>query len=140
MTTAIDTNVIISLWDQDEALSSTARSALEKAFRLGNLIVAAPVFSELMAGQRRTEQFLDSFLRETGISVEWVLDQAVWRLAGRAFQTYAATRRMRRDSGPRRIPADFVIGAHAMSGGFNLLTFDGGIHRKAFPGIRITEL
>ena len=42
MTTAIDSNVVIALWDKDPALSLAAQNALEAAFRRGTSIAAAP--------------------------------------------------------------------------------------------------
>ena len=48
MTTAIDTNVFVALWDEGPAVTSAARTALEAAFQRGNLTVAAPVFAELL--------------------------------------------------------------------------------------------
>jgi predicted nucleic acid-binding protein len=47
MTTPVDTNVIVALWDKDLSLSSAAQSALDEALGHGGLIVAAPVFAEL---------------------------------------------------------------------------------------------
>ena len=41
MTTAIDSNVIIALWDRDEAISRAAQSALDAALGGGRLILAA---------------------------------------------------------------------------------------------------
>jgi predicted nucleic acid-binding protein len=140
MTTAIDTNVIVALWDRDPALSAAAQSALDSALRVGNLIIAAPVFSELMAAPGRDERFLDLFLRDTGIAVDWDLDEATWRSAGRAYQAYAAGRRRQRDAGPSRILADFLIGAHALRGRSRLLTLEAGIYRKAFPGLAIARI
>ena len=140
MTTAIDTNVVVALWDRDSALNAVAQSALDSAFRAGNLIMAGPVFSELMAAPGRDEGFLDLFLRDTGISVEWDLDEATWRSAGRAYQAYATKRRNQRDAGPRRILADFLIGAHALRRGFRLLTLDERIYRKAFPRLPIARI
>ena len=137
MTTAIDTNVVIALWDQDAALSQAAQTALEKAFRRGALVVAAPVFSELIAAPGRTENFVASFFEETSIAVDWALSEAVWRSAGRAFQSYAERRRKQRDSGARRILADFLIGAHALAGGYRLLTLDKGLYRAAFPRLTV---
>jgi len=139
MTTSVDTNVLVALWDRNDALNSTARVALDAALRRGNLVLAAPVFSELMAAPNRDEGFLDAFLRDTGIAVDWNLDQSVWRLAGKAFQAYAAGRRKQREGVPRRILADFLIGAHALRRGFGLLTLDDGIYRKAFPDLAITR-
>jgi hypothetical protein len=63
MTTAIDTNVVITLWDKDSALSSAAQNALETAFNRATLVAAAPVFAELIAVPGHSEAFVDSFLR-----------------------------------------------------------------------------
>ena len=113
MTTSVDTNVIVALWDRDPAVSSSAQKALDDALEHGSLVLSAPVFAELIAAPGRTEAFLNTFCSDTGIHVEFDLDEEIWRLAGRAFQAYASRRRKQRDPGPRRILADFVIGAHA---------------------------
>ena len=85
MTTAIDSNVLIALWNEDDTLNTQARSALDTALARGSLVVAAPVFAELLAAPSRSEAFLDSFCKETGIAVDWNLNEATWRAAGRAF-------------------------------------------------------
>ena len=102
MTTAIDTNILVALWNENDSLNTLARSALDAALGRGSLVIAAPVFAELLAAPSRDEAFLDSFFRETGISVDWNLDEAVWRTAGRTFQLYIARRRKQTGSGPRR--------------------------------------
>jgi predicted nucleic acid-binding protein len=140
MTTAIDTNVVIALWDKDETLSEAAQTALETAFARGNLVVAGPVFAELIAAPGRTEKFVSSFLDETGIGVDWDLGESVWRSAGRAFQSYADRRRKQRDSGARRILADFLIGAHAHIRNYRLLTLDERLYRAAFPTLTIETI
>ena len=140
MTTAIDTNIIVALWDKDPTLSLAAQTALETAFNRGGLAVSAPVFAELMAAPGRTETFVSSFLEETGIVVEWELGEAVWRSAGRAFRSYAERRRKQRDSGTRRILADFLIGAHAEKRGYRLLTLDERLYRAAFPSITVETI
>ena len=136
MTTAIDTNVIVGLWDPDPVLSGPARAALEAAFGRGTLVVAAPVFAELMAAPGRSGDFISSFLADTSIAVDWNLDEKIWRHAGRAFQRYAEKRRrQQRGSGARRILADFLIGAHADVRGYRLLTLDERLYRSAFPSL-----
>lgn len=137
MTTAIDTNVIVALWDDDPAISVAAEAALEAAFRRGGLVVAAPVFAELIAAPGRTEGFVSSFLEENGIAIDWDLLEPIWRSAGRAFQAYAEGRRKQRDHGTRRLLADFLIGAHAHVRGYRLLTLDEGLYRAAFPTLKI---
>lgn len=140
MTTAIDTNVLVALWDKDEAVNSAAQAALDAALRGGRLVIPAPVFAELMACPGRSEVFLDAFLKDTGISVGWDLDEAVWRTAGRAFQRYAARRSKERGSAPRRTLADFLIGAYASERHCHLLTLDDRLYRVSFPDLPITRV
>jgi len=137
MTTAIDTNVIVALWANDPALSLAAQTALEAAFRRGSLVVAAPVFAELIAAPERTAAFVSSLLEENGIVIDWNLNEPIWRAAGRAFQAYAERRRQQRDHGTRRILADFLIGAHAQIRGYRLLSLDERLYRAAFPTLKI---
>ena len=137
MTTAIDTNIIVALWDHDARVSSAAQSALDAALGQGPLVVGAPVFAELMAAPGRSEGFLDSFFRDTGIILDWNVNESIWRAAGQAFAKYATRRRKQGDSGPRRILADFLIGAHAAESGYRLLTLDDRLYRAAFPGLSI---
>lgn len=140
MSTAIDSNVFVAFWDSDDALNSLARSALNAAWNRGSLVVAAPVYAELLAFPGRTEAFLDSFFSETHVAVDWEMDQTIWRTAGRAFQNYAARRRKQRDSAPRRILADFLIGAHALRRGYRLLTLNSGLYKAAFPRLPVITI
>lgn len=140
MITAIDTNVVVALWDRDPNLSLAAQSALDRALGRGGLIISAPVFAELLACPGRDEAFLDVFLKDTGIAVDWDLEKSVWRVAGRAFQAHASRRRRQGDSGPRRILADFLIGAHAVGRDCELLTLDDRLYRAAFPRLRIGKV
>jgi predicted nucleic acid-binding protein len=139
VTTAVDTNVIIALW-QESSISSAAEMALESAFSRGGLVVAAPVFAELLAAPTRTERFVVSFLQENMIAVDWDLSEPIWRSAARAFQSYAERRRKQRDQGTRRLLVDFIIGAHAQVNGYNLLTLDERHFHTAFPSIKIETI
>lgn len=140
MKTAIDTNVMVALWDRDPVLNSAAQSALDEALARGALLIAGAVFAELMAAPGRNESFLDSFCRETGITVDWSVKESVWRAAGRAFQNYAARRKKQLDPGPRCILADFLIGAHALENGYHLLTLDDDLYRAAFPSLAVVKV
>ncbi len=139
MTTAIDTNVIVALWDRDPAISATVQSVLDAALERGMLVVSAPVFAELMAAPGRSEDFLNSFFRATGVHIDWTLSERVWRTAGRAFQRYASRRR-KQGGDARRILADFLIGAHALEGAHRLLTLDDHLYRAAFPAVTLVRL
>jgi len=137
MTTAIDTNIFAALWDEDNTLNLTAQASLDAALGRGSLVISGSVFAELLACPGRNEEFLDSFLKETGIAVDWELEEPIWRAACRAFQSYAARRKRQRDVGPRRILTDFLIGAFASVRGYRLLTLDDHLYRAAFPGLRL---
>jgi len=140
MTTAIDTNVLSAFWNEDDALNRAAQAALEAAANQGSLVISGVVYAELLAAPRRTEAFLDKFCEETGISVEWELSEPIWRAAGRAFQSYAARRRRERGAEPRRVLADFLIGAHALVEGYRLLTLDARMYRASFPRLGIVAV
>jgi predicted nucleic acid-binding protein len=137
MTTAIDTNIFVVLWDREDDLNLPVRSALDAALGRGGLIASAPVYAELLGFPSRNEEFLDDFFRESGILVDWSMDEMIWRTAGRAFQAYSARRRSHADPGPRRILADFLIGAHAVRHGIPLLSLDNRLYRAAFPRLTI---
>jgi predicted nucleic acid-binding protein len=64
--TALDSNVIIALWDKDPALNMAAQNALDAAFHRGTLVAAALVLAELIAAPGRNEAFVNSFFEETG--------------------------------------------------------------------------
>jgi hypothetical protein len=95
------------------------------------------VYAELLAGPGRTLNFLQEFIENTGISVDWEMDAAIWRAAGLAFQAYAVRRRRHGDPGPRRILTDFIIGAHAQERGYALLTLDDQMFRTSFPDLKV---
>jgi predicted nucleic acid-binding protein len=140
MTTAIDTNVFVALWDHDRGAFLPARNALEAAHRRRNLTVASPVFAELIAAPGRSENFVAAFFENTGIAIDWELGEEVWRSAGRAFRGYAERRRKQRDFSTRRILADFLIGAHAAAHDYRLLTLDERLYRAAFPTLKIETI
>jgi predicted nucleic acid-binding protein len=140
MTTSVDSNILVALWDVENTFNLTAKAALESARAAGNLSVAVPVYAELLACPGRSEKFLDSFFAETGIAIDWDLNESIWRSAGLAYQSYARRRRKQRSFEPRRIQADFLIGAHALENGYRLLTFDDRLYRAAFPRLTITAI
>ena len=137
MTTSIDSNVIAALWNSQDADNVAASRVLSRARKQGNLVVVGPVYSELLAGPLRDEAALDEFFARTGIVVDWEIGEDVWREAGRAYRGYAQRRVRSGSKAPRRILADFVIGAHALLRGFSLLTMDGGHYLAAFPRLTI---
>jgi predicted nucleic acid-binding protein len=138
VTTAIDSNILIALWNEDDALNTEAAQALQAAAGRGALVIAAPVYVELRTLPDRDERAIDGFLRITGIDVDWRLEEKIWREAAKASHEYATRRRGERHSKlPRRIAGDFIIGAHAMVRDYSLLTLDRRTFRIAFPSLHL---
>lgn len=140
MTTAIDTNILIALWDTDPRLNTAVQKALDAAQARGALVIAGAVCAELLALPGRTEKMLDEFFGATGIRVEWQSSEQVWRAAGSAFQDYVKRRSTKKTELPRRILADFLIGAHAAIHSYRLLTLDQRLYRAAFPKLEIVAI
>jgi predicted nucleic acid-binding protein len=140
MKSAVDTNVLIALWDEDDSLNTVALAAFERAQGLGGLVVPAPVYAELMALPGRTETFLDQFFADTGVYIDWKFEEKIWRSAGYAFQAYVRRRSRHSASEPRRILADFLIGAYAHCRGYQLLTLDDRLYRAGFPELTLIRI
>jgi predicted nucleic acid-binding protein len=140
--TAVDTNVLVTLLRADaEQDVRAAQSALEAASALGDIVISPVVYAELLAAPRVERDFLENFLKDTRIRVEWRLTRTVWEHAAEAFKAYAERRRKsKRDPGPKRILADFLIGAHASAVASRFLTFDSKVYRQAFPKLELIAL
>jgi predicted nucleic acid-binding protein len=134
--TAIDTNVLSSLLRGSEDEAKIAGERLRQAAIESELIISAPVFAELSAIPGADEAYIERFLETIRTEVDWQLSEAAWRSAAAAYRRYAVRRRRQKETvGPRRILADFIIGAHALTRGARLLTFDEGHYRAAFPDL-----
>jgi predicted nucleic acid-binding protein len=136
--TVVDTNVFSALFSGDPCSAPEARIALEAAAGRGQIAVSPAVYAELAAG--RSHDVVDEFFSAKGIEVDWQLGARVWREAGTRYGRYARDRRRQRgDAGPRRILADFLIGAHALQAADALLTSDLRIFASYFPELRIVS-
>jgi hypothetical protein len=137
MSAALDTNVVLALWNEEPSISQAARQAIDSALQSGKLVISGCVFAELMAYPGRDTFFLGEFVGQTGIIVEWDMEEGIWRAAGLAYQAYVTRRRRHAEPGPRRILTDFLIGAHAQERGYALLTLDDRLFRTSFPKLRV---
>ena len=115
-----------------------AQRALADAAAEGPLILCPAVYTELMAMPGLSEGELDAFVEEADLTVDRALEFEVWRAAGRAYAAYASRRRKQKgDKGPRRILADFLIGAHADLTAGKLLTLDPKLYRANFIKLEV---
>jgi predicted nucleic acid-binding protein len=69
--------------------------------------------------------------------VDLKIEERVWTIAGLCYARYAARRRKATGEGPRRILADFLIGAHALVQADRLLTLDPKRYSQDFPELKL---
>ncbi len=138
--TSLDTNVISALLEGDDVHAQRAEDALLSASERGKLVICPPVYAELLAKPKRSSSSVDGFLQATRIEIDWILEPKIWQLAGTGFQVYASARKKHTLPEPRRILADFVIGAHAFERGLTLMTLDMRVYANCFPKLRLEEV
>jgi predicted nucleic acid-binding protein len=124
MNIALDTNIIVySLAGVPQTAEAASWALEDAANRAGLLAISAPVYAELLAIPESSKAGLDTFIAESGIRVDWEISPSSWTVARLVFAAYARRRKRAKIDAPRRILADFVIGAHALVVG-HLLTAD----------------
>jgi predicted nucleic acid-binding protein len=136
MRTAIDTNVLSALWSKERSASDIARN-LGDAKTEGGLVVSGPVYAELLADPKATESFVNDFLADTGIAVDFAFQESVWVEAGRRFARYAKRRQRSAGQGAMRLLADFIIGSHAMVHADRFMTLDPKRYARDFPELKL---
>ena len=136
MRTALDTNILSALWSH-EALANQIAKLLGEARAQGGLVICAPVFVELMAHPSVTQDFVEEFLKETGIAVDFSLDEQVWRESAKGYAAYAHRRRRSGGDSPKRMLVDFVIASHAWLHADRLMTLDPKRYSQDFPKLQI---
>jgi len=134
--TALDSNVISAIWSGEPSAPQLARQ-LAAAKREGALLISPAVFAELHAYPGATPNFVSGFLVKTGLAVDYRLEEAVWLESGIRFARYAQRRRQASESGPRRLLADFLIGAHALLQADRFMTLDARIYEHDFPELKL---
>lgn len=115
----VDTNVILDVWGADATFGERSARALSKCAREGVLVVNPVVIAEVSSMLGSLDELNEllplTLFRRDSIPVEASF------LAGRALYNYKS-----RGGAKTRILADFLIGAHAATAGFGLVSRDTG--------------
>jgi predicted nucleic acid-binding protein len=136
MRTALDSNILSCLWS-NEPSAGRIQAELRSARSQGGIVVCAPVYVELVAHPLVSAGFVDKFLAEAAIAIEFDLDESIWRKAAEGFTAYVQRRRRSGGTSPKRMLPDFIIAAHALLRADRLLTLDPTRYRQDFPGLRL---
>jgi predicted nucleic acid-binding protein len=134
--TAIDTNILSALWSSEAAAVNIAQQ-LGNARNYGALLISPVVYAELLAYPKATESFVNGFLSDTGIIVDFAIEETVWVDAGRRYAHYAGRRRKEGHGTPKRLLADFLIGSHALSQADQLMSLDATRYKQYFPELKL---
>jgi len=129
---SLDTNVILSAFDPLDGLHAQALEVLDRIHSEPRVICPV-VYAELRASGEW--EGLELFLERAAVDVLWEMPEAVWERAGMAMGEYARLRRG--GTLPRRVVADFLIGAHAEYHGLAVATFDRVVYEAAFPKVQL---
>lgn len=134
MRSAIDTNIIVALWAR-EPIARQMATLLGEARAAGGLVICGPVHAEFHAHPRTTSAFVQTFLNDSGITVDSNFSEEAWHLIGAAYAAYAERRRQSAGGKAKRLLADFMIGAHSLFAADRLLTLDATKYQSAFPDL-----
>ncbi|MGI8748482.1 MAG: type II toxin-antitoxin system VapC family toxin [Deinococcus sp.] len=133
---ALDSNILNALLRR-EANATQAAALLAHLQQTHTLVICPVVYAELLAGPGATVGHLRPFLTSTEIVLDEQLPLEVWEASGRAYGDYAQRRQESGEGLPRRLLADFVVGAHADQTCGTLVTLDPQHYQLGFPGLKI---
>jgi hypothetical protein len=136
MRTALDSNILSSLWS-NEPSAERIQAELRRARSQGGIVVCAPVYVELVAHPLVAPGFVDEFLAETTIAIDFDLDESIWRKAAEAFAAYVQRRRRSGGTSPKRVLPDFIMAAHALLRADQLMTLDPARYKLDFPKLHL---
>lgn len=136
MKTALDSNIISALWSNEHSAIRVSEQ-LRQARALGAIVICGPVYLELAGHPTASHKLIDRFLKETGIGVEFLMEEPVWKRAAAGFASYAQRRRKSGGTSPKRLLADFLIAAHALVCADRLFTLDVSRYQQDFPELNL---
>ncbi len=133
MITALDTNVLLDVLVGDREYARASQAALRQCYDEGGLVACEVVWAEVATFFPSPDLAEDAMKR---LAVRFVpMEQPDALEAALRWSRFRARARAE----PRRIVADFLIGAHALGHADRLLTRDRGFYKAAFDGLEVVD-
>jgi len=154
MITAIDSNILYDVLDDDPDFSQASQNSVQKQSQQGSLIISPIVYAELLVYFLKKSSLdlavgkLKEFLHDLGIRVHPFSEQD-FAIAAQAWGKFSVRKNVEcpkcgaenvfvcskcnnKVSWRNHIMTDFLIGAHAQNNAGCLLTRDRGYYKKYF--------
>jgi predicted nucleic acid-binding protein len=132
MTTLIDTNIIVAIWNANEDLHQWATDQFALCKTRGPALISDMIYCELAGGVSRKSD-LDRALQVFALERLPSTDDALFR-ASVAFSDY---RSRAKENGKKNVLPDFFIGAIAETYEIPILTSDTRRYRTYFPNVSL---
>jgi len=133
MKTAVDSSVLLDVLGADPTHGQRSRDALRAAYDAGKLVACDVVWAEVRAHFDSDAEF-DAAMTLLGLEFEALRPDAA-HLAGSTWRNA----RRRGPLAPKRVIADFLIGAHATLQADTLLTRNRGYYRAVFRDLKVVD-
>jgi predicted nucleic acid-binding protein len=129
--TAIDTKILVDIFEPDPVFGVASKEALQRCLREGSVIACEVVWAEVITAYSHKRNEAVEALRRIGIEYSAMTLEACLGAA----TCWSAFRR--KNKVRERIVADFLVGGHALVKSERLLTRDRGFYRTYFKPLKV---